>query len=671
MRKRIQQYCTTFICFFYLSAVSGAVPQVIPLPRQLVTGSGIFTLCPATKNTSFGEIAPVTILVDASSRMTGEYLADLLLKSTGYRFPIKNSDATFASKETIILSATSTNTTLGAEGYELTVNPGGVLVSAGSDAGVFYGVQTFLQLLPPHILAQRPTSGVLWVAPSVYIQDVPRFAWRGCMMDAVRHFFYKDEVKQFIDGMALLKLNILQIHLADDQGWRLEILKYPLLTQVGGWRDGVNWGLNPRSTTAYRGDGRYGGFYTQADIRELVAYAQVRHITIVPEVEMPGHSTGAASAYPEYFCDPVYPYDTDTLHNGPGVFCPARPETMHFLQDILTEVLDMFPSHYIHIGGDEVNPAAWSGHALDRAKTNQLGISTWPKYQSWFTQQVADWLKDHGRLMVGWSEIQNGGVLTNAVCMDWLTGSSSKAIPTANANQYVVMTPNSSCYYNYYQYSTNLWSIEPPGQGGNLPLSTAYSFEPIPSGLGSAFTNYIFGAQANLWSEYFPTTLNLQFRAYPRLCAMAELTWTAAIQKNYTNFLQRVTSHELRLEQLGINYNHGSLPQVGGWTAAPVFYSTLQWDVTTNITTSGELNVSYFYTSGSHGMDIAWTSLLENGVEVDRDTHAGFAGFTPTNAVYTLRLQARKRSATYTIQSSMQGRGGTNSFGKVFLPNWN
>jgi hexosaminidase len=673
MKFRLIFNCVAAAFFVLIGTASPAAPAVIPLPQQLQVRVGSFTLCPTQSIPGLSASAPTKILVDSATQPTGRYLAELLLKSTGFQFQIETNPGATAIKGAIVLSSLNSNTNLGNEGYELTVTPGSVLISARSDDGAFYGAQTFLQLLPPAIFAQRPVAGVPWMAPCVYVQDKPRFAWRGCMLDAVRHFLTKDEVKRFIDGMALLKLNKLHIHLADDQGWRLEILKYPLLTQVGGWRDDINWGLNRRASLQWNSNGKYGGFYTQADVRELVAYAQTRHITIVPEIEMPGHSTAAASAYPQYFCDPGLPYDTDTLQNGPGVFCPARPETMPFLQDILTEVLDLFPSPYIHIGGDEVKFQYWAAHSLDVAKTNQLGIGSWQKYQAWFTQQIANWLHDHGRLMVGWSEIQNGGILTNAVCMDWLTGASSKAIPTASAGQFVVMSPNASCYYNYYQYVNNVWSLEPRGQGGNLPLDAAYSFEPIPATLPSQYTNYILGAQGNLWSEYFPTLLNVQFRAYPRLCAMAEIDWTPASLKNYSNFTQRVIVHQQRLEQLGINYNRGAVPQIGSWTPAqtPATYGLLQWDITTNVVAAGELNVSFLWTVGSHGLDIAWTALRENGIEIDRDAHAGFTGVTPTNAVYTLRLPARKRNAIYTIQSSVQGRGGTNSTGNVYLPNWN
>ena len=662
------------ILWLLIVVTCGAAPSIIPLPVQLQNGAGLFTLCPSQPLPGTAAVAPTTILVDQTTQQTGQYLAEVLSKSTGFQFQVARTAETLPVKGAILLSTASTNTSLGPEGYELTVAPGSVWISAQTDDGVFWGVQSFLQLLPPQVYSKRPVGGVSWTAPCVAIFDKPRFGWRGCMLDVVRHFFTKDEVKHFIDSMAALKLNRCHMHLVDDQGWRVQILKYPLLSEVGGFRDGINWGLNPRSGLAWNEAGKYGGYYTQDEIRELVAYAQSRHITIVPEIEMPGHSTAAASAYPQYFCDPNVIYDTDTQTNGRGVFCPARPETMPFLQDILTEVLDLFPSQYIHVGGDEVKfNITWQAHSLDMAKTNELGINSWQKYQAWFTQQIANWLHDHGRQMIGWSEIQNGGVLTNAICMDWLTGTSSKAIATATNNQFVIMTPNASTYYNYYQYTGTgvIGSTEPRGQGSFLPLPNAYSFDPIPAGLPSQYTNMILGAQAQLWAEYFPSPYNMQFRAYPRLCAMAELDWTPQALKVYTNFSQRVLVHQQRLDYMNINYNRGSSNQIGSWTAMSTNSTTMQWDITTNVTSSGQINLSFVWSSGTNGLDIAWAALLENGIEIDRDTHAGWATSAPTNSVYNLRLPQRKRSATYQIQSSVAGRGGTNSSGKIFLPNWN
>src|SRR5262245_26976664 len=299
MRKRVAGW------IFWSLAMAGAVaaPSIVPLPQQMQVLPGLFTLCPSQPIPGVPAQALTRILVDGAAQETGEYLATILFRSTGYKFQIVTNGAASAVKHAILLTTTNANSSLGAEGYELTVAPDSVVIRAPAAAGVFYGVQTLLQLLPPQVLAPRAVSGVSWTVPCIYVQDAPRYSWRGWMLDSTRHFFNVDEVKVLLDAMALHKLNMFHMHLDDDSGWRFEVLKYPLLTQVGAWRTNVDFGLNPRASTAYGPDGRYGGYYSQADCREIVAYAAQRHITVVPEIEMPGHSGAAVTAYPQYECN--------------------------------------------------------------------------------------------------------------------------------------------------------------------------------------------------------------------------------------------------------------------------------------------------------------------------------------------------------------------------------
>jgi hexosaminidase len=656
-----------------------AAPALVPLPQQMLVQAGVFTLCPTQANPGFGAHTTTRILVDSSSQVTAQYLAGLLFRSTGYEFEIETNVSVSPIRGTLLLTTSNAMTTLGPEGYELTVAPDSVVIRASGQPGMFYGVQTLLQLLPPEIFAQHPMGGIAWTIPCVYIQDTPRFPWRGWMLDSVRHFFNKDEVKQLLDAMALNKLNMFHWHLDDDAGWRIEILKWPLLTQVGAWRTNILFGLNPRSSTAYGDDGRYGGYYSQADVREIVGYAAQRHITIVPEIEMPGHSTAAIKAYPQFACGCATcsnntPSIDITNSNASGVFCAARPETMAFLQDILTEVMGLFPGPYIHIGGDEVNFGNWQKHSLDQDLTNSLGITSMQVYQGYFTQQIANWIKSQGRTMIGWSEIMNGGLVTNATLMDWKVGASSRALQAATNQQYAVMTPTTYCYINEYENSGVIWSNEPPGQAGSVPLTNVYNFEPIPAALPAAYTNYILGAQGNSWAEYIPSLLNMGFKVYPRLCAIAELNWTPALLKDYTDFTNRLVMHKQRLTQLGMNYNRSAVPpQVGTWSSLQIssIYQTMQWDITTNITAAGEIDLSFCWKTGVNGLDIAWAALLENGVELDRDTHAGFTGVAPVSPLYILRLPLRKPGATYLLRASVAGRGGADSNGIIYRPNWN
>ena len=676
-----------------LAAAAGwAAPALIPLPQLLQTNAGTFTLCPPPVIPGVPTPAPTPILVDTAARETGEYLAITLFKSTGYRFQIATNSGGVPIAGAILLTTNNALATLGAEGYELTVTTNAMVIRAPAAAGLFYGVQTLLQLLPPEIYSPLPVSGVPWTVPCVYVKDAPRFPWRGWMLDSVRHFFNKDEVKQMIDAMVIHKLNTLHWHLDDDSGWRIEIKKWPLLTQVGAWRPYTNsagghlWGLNPRAMTPPNETGLYGGFYTQDEVREIVAYAAQRHVTIVPEIEMPGHSTAALTAYPQFSCDGgvgdcatclKVPYSLSVTSYAGGVFCVARPETMSFIQDVLTEVMELFPSHYIHIGGDEVNFGNWQKHPLDQALKSSLGISSDQVYQSHFTQQIANWLQSQGRTMMGWSEIMNGGTVTNAALMDWLN---TRAVQAATNSEYVVMAPSSTLYINKWETANNssgggvVWSNEPPGQSGLCTLANVYAYEPIPASLPAAYTNFILGAEGPCWTEWIPSLLNMQFRIFPRLCAIAEVDWTPAALKNWTDFSNRLEVQKQRLTQMGVNYNpHATPPVLGNWSPAqtPATYATMTWDITPSVTAPGEIDVSFCWKTGAHGLDIAWVALLENGVELDRDTHAGFTGVSPSRPVYVLRLPAKRPGATYTLAASAQGRGGTNSNGVVYRPNWN
>ena len=674
------------------AAAGGAAPALIPLPQLLQTNAGTFTFCPPPVIPGVPTPAPTPILVDTAARETGEYLAITLFKSTGYRFQIATNSGGVPIAGAILLTTNNALASLGAEGYELTVTTNAVVIRAPAAAGLFYGVQTLLQLLPPEIYSPLPVSGVPWTVPCVYVKDAPRFPWRGWMLDSVRHFFNKDEVKQMIDAMVIHKLNTLHWHLDDDSGWRIEIKKWPLLTQVGAWRPYTNsagghlWGLNPRAMTPPNETGLYGGFYTQDEVREIVAYAAQRHVTIVPEIEMPGHSTAALTAYPQFSCDGgvgdcatclKVPYSLSVTSYAGGVFCVARPETMSFIQDVLTEVMELFPSHYIHIGGDEVNFGNWQKHPLDQALKSSLGISSDQVYQSHFTQQIANWLQSQGRTMMGWSEIMNGGTVTNAALMDWLN---TRAVQAATNSEYVVMAPSSTLYINKWETANNssgggvVWSNEPPGQSGLCTLANVYAYEPIPASLPAAYTNFILGAEGPCWTEWIPSLLNMQFRIFPRLCAIAEVDWTPAALKNWTDFSNRLEVQKQRLTQMGVNYNpHATPPVLGNWSPAqtPATYATMTWDITPSVTAPGEIDVSFCWKTGAHGLDIAWVALLENGVELDRDTHAGFTGVSPSRPVYVLRLPAKRPGATYTLAASAQGRGGTNSNGVVYRPNWN
>ena len=513
-------------------------PGIVPLPQSLQPGAGVFTLEPRAR-----------ILVDAATRETGLYLAQRLAPALGGA-PQLGAE-TDSAVGNVTLTFRGANPALGPEGYALAVTKDSVVIRAPGAAGLFYGVQTLLELLPPEVLAARPPTGRAWTIPCVRVEDQPRFKWRGLLLDVARHFFTKDEVKQLLDVMALHKLNRLQLHLTDDQGWRIEIKKYPRLTEVGAWRKGIGFGLEPESSTAYGPDGRYGGYYTQADIRELVAYAGARHLTLVPEIEMPGHASAVLSAYPDFSC---LGGGHDVNVGGgifAGIYCPGNDEGFKFIEDVLTEVMELFPGKYIHIGGDEVPKATWQKCPKCQARMTAEGLKDEKELQSYFIRRIEKFINSKGRALVGWSEIVEGGLARNAVVMDWIGGGAE----AASAGHDVVMSPTTHCYFDYYQ-STNR-AAEPRAIGGFLPLDQVYSLEPVPANLDPRFQAHVLGAQANLWTEYIASFKHAQYMLFPRLCALAEVAWSPKAARHYPDFTARLHTQLLRLDQLGVNYRKG------------------------------------------------------------------------------------------------------------------
>jgi len=691
----------------WLLTVTGliAAPSIIPLPVIMTNMPGTFTLCPTQSTPPIPGQATMKILVDGSSLATGQYLAALLSRSTDFQFQIVTVTNTSAVKGAILITTSNSIASLGAEGYELTVAPDSVVIRAPGSAGGFYGVQSLLQLLPPKIMSLHPAGGVAWTAPCVYIQDYPRFSWRGYMMDEARHFFGKTEVKRMMDAMALQKMNSFHWHLVDDSGWRIQILAYPNLTTVGAWRpgwgtaqnNGIDFGQNPRVAASYTNSaGYYGGFYTQNDIREIVAYAAQRHINIVPEIEMPAHDTSILASYPQFGCGNAsnsYIMDINSTQNinyPISLLSLGTNTTIPFLQEVLTEVMGLFPGQYIHCGGDEVSATddyQWTTYSVDSNQIAALNITGTTNqqiiaYQHWFSTNMAAFLHAHGRTMVGWTEFEAGGTVTNAVCMDWNSGGTTTGI-TASNGQKVVVALNAGTYINYYMYTNgNTGQEYPPGEPyinstGYNTLSTVYNFEPVPSGLAAQYQSNILGTQCQEWAEYIPSTTNEEFKAFPRLCAIAEVGWTPAASKNLSNFTNRLAVHEQRLAAMGLNYDrtNQNATAIGTWgPTMPTSQTNVSFTITPYVTGAGDISLDFHYTSGANALNIYSVSLLVNGVVVDSDNtgYVGYAGLSASNLPYfILHLASYTPGATYTIQASVAGYQGTATSGTVYIVNWN
>jgi hexosaminidase len=437
---------------------------------------------------------------------------------------------------------------LGEEGYRLEISPKRILLKAPKAAGIFYGTQTLRQLLPVQIYRAAKTEATEWSVPCLLIEDRPRFKWRGAMLDVSRHFMPKEFVKKYIDLLAIHKMNSFQWHLTDDPGWRIEIKKYPRLTEVGSWREASPVGPIDEVRANKKTDGKpHFGFYTQEDIREIVAYARERHINVVPEVEMPGHSQAVVAAYPELgsLGKPVpvlFNYDLADQLN-------MDESTIQFMFDVLSEVIALFPSRYVHVGGDEVEPKFWQQSARVQARMKELGVSNEKDLQGYFTRRLDDFLTGKGRQLIGWDEILEGGISKNAVVMSWR--GEQGGIQAANAGHDVVMAPTDFTYFDYYQGEPEK---EPLAIGGLLPLEKVYNYDPIPAAIAPENTRRVLGAQCQLWTEFVPDPKHAEYMTFPRLCALAEVAWTPREQKDYPEFLQRLAVHFKRLDIMDVNY---------------------------------------------------------------------------------------------------------------------
>ncbi len=521
-------------------------PGLIPRPLSCEPGKGWFRLSENTR---------IYYSPDSEEmRKEASYLAELIGVPTGYNLKVEPYSQSAPQTGNILLElAPSGATDSSLESYTLEVGRKGVRISGAGSAGVFYGIQSLRQLLPPEIEGRERSfaQGKAWKVPCLVIHDHPRFGWRGMMLDVSRHFFDREFVMDFIDFLAMYKMNTFHWHLVDDQGWRIEIKAYPKLTRVGAWRvDHEDLPWNERPAQQQGDSASYGGYYTQEDIREIVRYAADRHITIVPEIEMPAHVSSAIAAYPELSCS------GKKITVPPGgvwpitdIYCAGKEETFEFLENVLTEVMELFPGPYIHIGGDEATKTNWETCRYCQERIRKEGLKNTKELQSYFIRRIEKFLNAHGKKLVGWDEIMEGGLAPEATVMSWR--GTSGGIEAARAGHPLVMSPTSHCYFDYYQGDP---ASEPPAIGGYLPLSKVYSFDPVPAELTESEASLILGAQANLWTEYISTPSHAEYMIFPRITAMAEVGWTLPGRKDWEHFKERVSQQQERWDAAGIHY---------------------------------------------------------------------------------------------------------------------
>lgn len=643
------------LAFTLIAGMAQTGPSIIPQPASMRLGTGTFALASDGK-----------INVTQETRWAGEVLRGYLRPATGFDLPIASTGA-------ITLRLDPKLDSTGAEGYRLVVTTSGISIRAKERAGLFYGMQTLRQLFDPAIF-RRSKSEKEWRVQSIVIEDKPRFGWRGAHMDVSRHFMPKEFVFKFLDLMAMHKLNTFHWHLVDDQGWRVEIKRYPKLTEVGSKTDFS--AMNPTSATRSISQ-RPGGYYTQDDIREVVQYAKDRFITVLPEIEMPGHSKAAVDSYPELGnrgqieasgADASFLGAYDNVYN-------VDDSSIRFLKNVLDEVLDLFPSKFIHIGGDEVWKEPWKKNPRAQERMKALGLKSEEELQSWFIKQFNDYLSKKGRRLIGWDEILEGGLAPGAAVMSWR--GESGGITAAKAGHDVVMAPNEQTYFDHYQ--SRFTEGEPKAIGGFTDLKEVYGYEPIPAELSPTEARRILGAQCQLWSEFIPHPRQMEYMAYPRTSAFAEVVWSPAGSRNFDDFMARLKEHVKRLDVMDVNYRRldGPMPKpAASWKSGDTTeqFAVKEWDVTSAISGPGDYEAIFLYTSGAHRLEIEWVDLIEQGIDlkpgvtvVAKDEHNGQTGAETKDNRYRLAVKAVKPGMRYVLRARVRSDGGTDSNGEIYL----
>ncbi len=523
----------SLILMFWIQTKAQHV-NVIPQPVEVHHNEGTFHFTPETQlmfNTSDNDLAEV---VDLSR--------ELIKGALGFEPAIVDEKETEPAGNLVVHLNLPVAPDIKTEGYKLHIKNDRIFLNANTPTGVFYGFQTLWQLL---------TANEGNKLPVVEIVDYPRFAWRGLHLDVSRHFMPAEFIYKYIDYIAMHKMNVFHWHLVDDQGWRIEIKQYPKLTEVGAWRvDREHQHWNSREPARKGEEATYGGFYTQQQIKNIVAYAQERKVTIVPEIEMPAHVMSALAAYPEYSCT------GENLGVPPGgvwpitqIYCAGNDSTFIFLENILTEVMDLFPSTFIHIGGDEADKSEWEKCPKCQQRINEEGLADEHELQSYFISRIEKFLNNHGRRLIGWDEILEGGLAPEATVMSWR--GEKGGIEAAKMDHNVVMSPGSHCYFDHYQGDP---SLEPLAFGGYTTLKKVYSYEPVPEELTAEEAKYVLGAQANVWTEYMPDGNHVEYMIFPRLSALSEVVWSPKEKRDWADFSKRMDTQYERYEKIGANY---------------------------------------------------------------------------------------------------------------------
>lgn len=574
---RFKTILPSLLILFSFACSSQELPklQIIPLPESVVLDAGNFHLDAGT---------PIVVSDDRRAEDCARLLNDVIAGISNYTLPLKKEEERRV-RRGIYFRLDSLGKERNEEGYRLQISPDSIVLAAQTPAGLFYGIQTLAQLLTDSQFYSPEKRK--WNLPALRIVDRPAFEYRGMHLDVSRHFFPKEFVMKYIDLMSAYKLNRFHWHLTDGAGWRIEIKKYPELTRMAAWRmekDYLTWWKGKRQYATQDSVQAYGGYYTQEEIREVVAYAASKYVTVIPEIEMPGHSEEVLAVFPRLGCTGK-PYRN-------GELCIGNEETFGFVEDVLTEVLELFPSEYIHIGGDEASKSAWKRCPKCQKRIQQEHLKDEKGLQSYMIHRVERFLNSHGRQLIGWDEILEGGLAPGAVVMSWR--GEKGGIEAAKAGHPVIMTPGAYCYFDSYQAEPQ---TQPYAIGGFTPYLKTYSYYPVPESLTPDEAKYILGAQANLWTEYIPTPSHAEYMVFPRLLALSEVVWTPRERKDTEDFKYRVEKHLALLAQKGVN----------------VFRLSDRVDILTEVDTAGR-RIKVWFDSEKYRPVIRYTL---NGMEPD------------------------------------------------------
>lgn len=643
-----------------------AQDQIIPKPAEITLHQGRPARLTAAS-------AIVTASQDPSFLNRARQLQQMLSKGTGLPLPLKTLGNAPENAVCIVIDKAPSLASRGEEAYSIQSSPREITLSAANARGIFYAAQSLIQMMPAAFHdSHADKSSVQWdISRTPFrIVDYPRFSWRALMIDEGRHFFGEKAIKQIIDQMALLKMNTLHWHLTDDVGWRLEIKKYPLLTSIGSKRresETGTWNSGKSDGTPHE------GFYTQKQIRDIVQYAAQRNITIVPEIEMPGHASAASVAYP--FLSLKAPREVPTTFTVNTAFDPTSEKTYAFLSDVLDEVVALFPSEIIHIGGDEVRyDKQWKGVPEIEAFMKKHRMKSLADVQMYFTNRMSGIIAKKGRRMMGWNEIyghdvnNDGGgnadsrLDTNAVIHFW-KGNTDLAKDAIKAGHEVVNSLHTSTYLDYSY--------------GSIPLHKAYDFEPVFQGLDEKYHSKVKGLGAQMWTEWVPNVERLHYQAFPRACAFAEVGWTPRDKKDFPDFKKRLKDYSARMDLMGIKYARNIItridksdffntPQIGTWSPGSLSAQEHSFDATSLVKSPGKYTVTLLYDKGGHAIEIESVALYEGEREIARDAHAGKSGNNKENIRYTLNVPEVRQGASYTVKAKFKGSGGTDSYGTVY-----